>query len=111
MALVPLFNQHAGPLPISVKFKSPTDGGAGILVSGSLRSVNAPTLIGFEVLLDGHVIGKSVIWSNADNIHRATVPVLVKGPQDFNEHTLTLQVMNSNSIGDQNDYFTAVLSF
>ena len=111
MAMVPILDLHAGPLPVSVTFKSPSDGGAVILVSGSLRSVNAPTLIGFEIVIDGHVVGKSVIWSNADNVHRATVPVVVKAPQDFNQHTLSLQVMNANSIGDQNDYFTAVLDY
>jgi hypothetical protein len=111
MPMIPIFNQQGGPLPISAQFKSPTDVGAVIEVSGSLRSNGSPILIGFEVLIDGTVVGKSLIWSNADNVHRATVPVIVNAPKDYNSHKLTLQAMNSNSIGDQNDYFTAVLVY
>ena len=111
MPLVPILNLRGGPLPISVEYKSPTDGGAVIEVSGSLRSNGSPVLIGFQILIDGKVAGQSQIWSNADNVHRATVPVVVAAPQDFNSHTLTLQPMNNNSIGDQNDYFTATLIY
>jgi len=111
MAIMPILNLKSGPLPISAQFKSPTDGVAVIEVSGSLRSNGSPILIGFQILIDGHIVGASQIWSNADNVHRATVPVLVSAPKDFNSHTLTLQPMNSNSIGDQNDYFTAKLIY
>lgn len=111
MAMIPILNQHNGPLPISVNFKSPTDRGAMISVCGSLRSTGAPTLIGFQALVDGRVMATSHIWSNVDDIHRATVMVVFKGPEDFNSHTLTLQVLNNHSIGDQNDFFTALLDY
>jgi len=111
MPLIPILNQHSGPLPVSAQFKSPTDAGASIEVSGSVRSTGAPTLIGFQVLIDGKVVGQSNIWSNGDDIHRATVPVIVSTPQDFNPHTLTLQPLNTHSIGDVNDYFTAKLIY
>jgi hypothetical protein len=111
MSVIPILNSHNGPLPITVQFKSPTDGGAVIEVSGSLRSTGAAVLIGFDILIDGKHMAKSVIWSNADGIHRATVPVLLPAPEDFNPHTLTLQAMNTNSIGDVNDYFTAKLMY
>jgi len=112
MPIVPILNLKGGPLPISAQFKSPTDApGVYIEVSGSLRSTGSPVLIGFQVLIDNKVVGQSQIWSNSDNVHRATVPVLVTPPQDFNTHTLTLQNMNGNSIGDQNDYFTATLNY
>ena len=35
MATLAIFNSHAGPLPISAEFESPTNGGALIEVSGS----------------------------------------------------------------------------
>ena len=111
MLFQPILNSHAGPLPVSVQFKSPSNLGASIEVSGSLRSTGAPVLIGFQILIDGKAVGQSVIWSNGDNVHRATVPVIVSAPADFNNHTLTLQPMNGNSIGDQNDYFTAKLIY
>ncbi len=111
MAMIPIFNQHAGPLPLTATFKSPTDGGAIIYASGSLRSTKSPLLIGFQVLIDGHVVGTSQIWSNETNVHRATVPVIVTAPEDFKPHTLTLQAMNGDTVGDQNDYFTATLVF
>ena len=111
MPIVPIFNSQSGPLPISQQFKSPTDLGPLIEVSGSLRSTGSPVLIGFQILIDGKVIGQSQIWSNADDVHRATVPVIIKAPADFNNHTLTLQPMNTHSIGDQNDYFTAKLVY
>jgi hypothetical protein len=111
MPTLPIFNSHAGPLPISTEFKSPTNSGALIEVSGSLRSNGSPILIAFQILIDGKVVGQSQIWSNADNVHRATVPVIVKAPNDFDPHKLTLQSLNTNSIGDQNDYFTAKLVY
>ncbi len=111
MAMVPIFNNQTGPLPVKTTFKSPTDAGATITISGSLRSTGAPTLIGFKVLIDGKQQSVSHIWSNADDVHRATVPINIPAPKDFNPHTLTLEPLNSNSIGDQNDYFTAILDY
>jgi hypothetical protein len=112
MSMLAIFNSHSGPLPISTEFKSPTDSGAAFIeVSGSLRSNGSPLLIAFHILIDGKVVGQSQIWSNADNVHRATVPIIVQAPADFNPHKLTLQAMDSNSIGDQNDYFTAKLLY
>jgi hypothetical protein len=111
MPTIPIFNSHGGPLPISAEFKAPTDAGALIEVSGSLRSNGSPILIAFHILIDGKVVGQSQIWSNADNVHRATVPIIVKAPNDFSAHKLTLQSADGNSIGDQNDYFTAKLLY
>ena len=111
MATLTILNSQGGPLPISKEFKSPTDAGALIEVSGSLRSTGAPVLIGFRILIDGRSVGESRIWSNGDDVHRATVPVLVNAPKDFKPHVLTLDPMNGNSIGDQNDYFTAKLVY
>jgi hypothetical protein len=111
MPIIPILDLHNGPLPVSAQFKSPTDIGASIEVSGSLRSTQAPVLIGFNILIDGKVAGKSVIWSNGDDVHRATVPAIILAPADYNSHTLTLQSMNGNSIGDTNDYFTAKLIY
>jgi hypothetical protein len=111
MPVVPILNLKGGPLPVSGEFKSPTDTGAVIEVSGSLRSNGAPVLIAFQILIDSQQVGRSQIWSNADDVHRATVPALVAAPKDFNPHTLTLQPIDSNSIGDQNDYFTAKLIY
>ena len=111
MPIVPILNLKGGPLPITVDFKSPTDSGAFIEVSGSLRSTGAPILIGFQILIDGRVVGQSHVWSNANDVHRATVSGIVAVPEDFNIHKLTLQILNPNSIGDQNDYFTAKLIY
>lgn len=111
MPIVPILNVKGGPLPVSTQFKSPTDSGAVIEVSGSLRSTGSPVLIGFNILIDGNVVGKSQIWSNQDDVHRTTVPVLIPAPEDFNPHTLTLQAADTHSIGDQNDYFTANLTY
>jgi hypothetical protein len=111
MPTIPIFNSHGGPLPISAEFKSPSDTGTVIEVSGSLRSTGSPRLIAFHILIDGKVLGQSQIWSNADNVHRATVPMIVKAPSDFKPHNLTLQSADGNSIGDQNDYFTAKLIY
>ncbi|HLW77915.1 MAG TPA: hypothetical protein VKS01_13045 [Bryobacteraceae bacterium] len=111
MAMVPIWNGQPGPLPLKATFKSPTDAGATITVSGSLRSTGAPVITGFQILVDGNIVGVSHIWSNADNVHRATVPVNIPAPKDFKPHTLLLQPLNSNSIGDINDYFTAVLDY
>jgi hypothetical protein len=111
MPVLPLINQHAGPLPISITFKSPTDGLALIEVSGSVWSGTANVLTGIQVLIDGTVVGTAQIFSNNPSVHRAVVPILVKAPADFNQHKLTLQVANSNTVSDLNDFYTAVLAY
>ena len=111
MDIAPILNQHIGPLPITVNFKSPTDAGALIEVAGSVWSGTANVSIGIEVLIDNVVVGSAHIFSNNPSVHRAVIPVLVKAPADFNSHTLTLKPLNSNTVSDLNDYYMAKLIF
>jgi hypothetical protein len=111
MAIMPILNQYLGPMPISLTFTSPTDGEALIEVSGSVSAPNANVIIGIQVLIDGEPVGAAQIFSNNPNVHRVVVPVWVKAPPDFKQHTLTLQVLNRHTASDSDDFYNATLAY
>jgi hypothetical protein len=111
MGIIPILNQHQGALPITVSFKSPTNEGAYIQVSGSVSSVQSDVICGIQILIDGAVVGAAKIYSNNHTVHRAVVPVFVKAPDDFDPHDLTLAPLNDQSYGDHHDFYTAVLMY
>lgn len=111
MAIMPILDQYLGPMPISARFTSPTDGEAWIEVSGSVWSQTANVVIGIQVLIDETPVGAAQIFSTNPQVHRAVVPVLVKAPSDLERHTLTLQVLNGHTASDSNDFYNAKLAY
>jgi len=111
MALMPLLNQHAGPLPLSVNFKAPSDGPATLVVSGSVWCQTANQMIGISVQLDGHTIGQAVIFSNLQATHRAVVPTYIPVKLTYGEHKLTLVAANAHTTSDYNDVYSIALDF
>ena len=54
------------------------------LVSLREHPIWQPASHALQVLIDGKLVEQSQIWPNSDNVHRATVPVIVTAPNDFN---------------------------
>jgi hypothetical protein len=111
MSLLVLINQHAGPLPVSATFNSPTDAQSVLMVSGSVWSGHTDVMIGISVVLDGKPIGVAQIFSNTSSVHRAVVPTFIPVTLPQGAHTLAIVPLNSNTVTDLNDLFDAVLFF
>ena len=109
MQVLPIINQ-VGPLPLKAQFKSPMDGPAVLVVTGSLWSQTANTLLTMGVQLDGTSIGTAKIWSNGVATHRAFPALFLGVNLTYGDHVLTFTA-GANVISDLNDTFTASLIF
>ena len=110
MQVQTIINQP-GPLPIKVSFKSPLDGPALLVVTGSVWSNAANANLTVNVLLDNNQIGTAQIWSNGTGTHRAFPTLFLGFKLTYGEHVLTLKAGNGNVITDLNDPFNASLIF
>ena len=109
MQILPIINQ-VGPLPLKAQFQAPLDGPAVLVVTGSLWTQSANTLLTMNVQLDGTSIGTATIFSNGASTHR-TFPALFLGVNlTYGQHVLTF-TPGANTISDLNDTFTASLIF
>jgi hypothetical protein len=101
---------QAGPLPIIATFTAPGDEPMYLEVNGSVWTQSINEMIGIVVALDGTVVGKAQIFSNANATHRAVVPAYIQVTLTEGQHTLTLSADN-NTVSDYNDLYTAVLHY
>jgi hypothetical protein len=101
---------QAGPLPITVSFNAPGDEPMYLEVNGSVWTQSANEVIGIVVELDGSVIGKAQIFSNANATHRAVVPAYIEVTFTEGQYTLTLSA-DVNTVSDYNDFYAAVLHY
>jgi hypothetical protein len=99
-----------GALPITVNFNAVSDAPVVLEVNGSVWTMNANTMIGFQVAIDGAVVGKAQVFSNAASTHRPVVPAYVPLQLKFGQHSLTLSAL-SGTVSDVNDFYTAVLHY
>lgn len=109
MQILQIINQ-IGPLPLKGQFKSPMDGPALLVVTGSLWSQSVNTLLTVDVQLDGTSIGTAKIWSNGVATHRAFPTLFLPVNLTYAQHVLTL-TPGANVVSDLNDTFTAYLIF
>jgi hypothetical protein len=109
MQVLPIINQ-VGPLPLKAQFNAPLDGPALLVVTGSLWSQTANTLLTMSVAVDGTQIATAQIWSNGVSTHRAFPALFVGFNLTYGQHVLTL-TPGANVISDQNDFFNASLIF
>jgi hypothetical protein len=109
MQVLQIINQ-VGPLPINATFKTPVDGPAVFVVTGSLWSQAANALLQMAVTLDGQQIGRAQIWSNGVSTHRAMPALFIGASLTYGEHTLTL-TPGKNVISDLNDTFNVSLIY
>jgi hypothetical protein len=110
MQVLQVINQ-AGPLPIKGQFTAPLDGPALLVVTSTLWSGQANTLLQLNVILDGTQIGTAQLFSNASSTHR-TLPTLFIGfTLTSGQHTLMLSLAGSGVTSDGNDLFNASLIY
>lgn len=99
-----------GPLPLKAQFNAPLDGPALLVVTGSLWSTVANTMLQLSVALDGTVIAIGQLWSNGPNTHRVLPAIFINCNLTDGQHTLTLSG-GQNVISDLNDTFTASILY
>jgi hypothetical protein len=107
--LLQIINQ-SGPLPLKALFNAPLDGPATLVVSGSLWSTVANTLLQLKVALDGTQLATGQIFSNGPSTHRALPTLFIGFSLTAGRHTLSLSG-GANVIADQNDFFNASLLY
>ena len=111
MAFTQVVIQGAGPLPLSGNVTPVSNYPATIFVSGSAWSQTPNMPIGFEVLLDGNLVGKAQFFVNEASTHRTLVaPMLQLQFPDFNQHQITLQPLPGTTT-DQNDFFSVTVMY
>jgi hypothetical protein len=80
-------------------------------VNGSVWSQTANVIIGVGVNLDGQEVGHARIWSNGTGTHRTVVPAYIPIKLTQGQHTLTLFPDTTQTVSDQNDFYTVVLHY
>jgi hypothetical protein len=110
MQVLQIINQP-GPLPIKALFAAPLDGPALIVVTSSLWSGAANTMLQLYVALDGNQIATGQVFSNGASTHRVLPTLFIGVPLTYGQHTLTLTLGGANVTSDQNDFFNASILF
>ena len=107
---VQLILQQPGPLPITGTFNSIGDSPMYLEVNGSVWTMSPNVMTGIDIQIDGHSVGKAMIFSNGSSTHRAVVPAYIPVTLGPGPHRLTLAA-SSNTVSDSNDHFTAVIHY
>jgi hypothetical protein len=111
MAII-IVSQKPGPLspsPISVPFVAPSNGPFALMVSGSVWTRTANTMIGIQINLDGQALGSAQIFANTANTHMNVVPAAFAVKLSQGSHTVQLSPATSATASDENDFYTVVL--
>jgi hypothetical protein len=90
--------------------RSPLDGPAVLVVTGSLWTQSINTLLTMTVQLDGTSVGTAKIWSNGVSTHRTFPSFFLTVNLTYGQHVLTL-TPGASVLSDLNDTFTASLIF
>lgn len=109
MIMQPLMT-GAGPLPMKTTFKAQGDGDVIFYLSGSAWSQSAGSLV-IQLLLDGKVIGEMNGFTNEPTSHKTLVPVFIPTTLTYDNHTVEIQVGNSQTVTDLNDNFQVLLVY
>jgi hypothetical protein len=100
-----------GPLPITSAGFNTSGGTLMLFYSGSGYSNLAGRMIGMIVRLDGNIIDQTGIYANAAFTHLAFVPKQwVVTDIAAGSHTISLEVMNVNTLTDPNDIFEVMVT-
>src|SRR5687768_5281088 len=101
-----------GALPQKATFESPTDGNVVFVLSGTAWTLNAATLLGIDLFVDGNSIGGAVGYANNNSSHQALRTTLIPySGLTIGEHTITLGPSNPATVTDVNDYYQVVLLY
>ncbi len=111
----------AGALPISIQYAPLGSGTSTIFFSGSAYSESDNKTIGFQLKINGDVVGESLVFSDARKQHRATVPVMLNydipfvlskddlGNDQVNKVTIELVALEGTST-NEHDVFNLTIS-
>ncbi len=102
-----LTSNQTGGLPITVPFQVPLSGDVTIAFSGTAWTQTSNTVIGIDVLLDGVLLGRSLIYSNNASEHRALPTMFFATTLSEGPHKLTFVPTNGNTVSDVNDFYSA----
>jgi hypothetical protein len=110
MQALQIINQ-SGPLPIKAQFNAPLEGPALLIVTSSLWTSVANTMMQLFVTLDGTQIASGQTWSNGASTHRVLPTLFIGFNLTPGQHTLALTLGGSGVTSDLNDSFNASLIY
>jgi hypothetical protein len=110
MQVLQIINQP-GPLPLKAQFNAPLEGPALLVVTSSLWTSAANTMMHLFVSLDGTQIASGQTWSNGPATHRVLPTLFVGFNLTPGQHTLMLTLGGSGVVSDLNDFFSASLLY
>ena len=104
----------SGPLPLTANFTSPADGPVDVIVTSTAWTATQAGLIGIEVIIDGAVLGSTMLYANNTEMHM-TLPTLLATANltKLQGHTVGLAVAYNGpgTTTDGNDFFTVTLQY
>jgi hypothetical protein len=98
-------------LPIKAQFNAPLEGPALLIVTSSLWTSVANTMMQLFVTLDGTQIASGQTWSNGASTHRVLPTLFIGFNLTPGQHTLALTLGGSGVTSDLNDSFNASLMY
>jgi len=110
MQVLQIINQP-GPLPLKAQFNAPLNGPALLVVTSSLWTSTANTMMQLFVSLDGTQIATGQTWSNGPSTHRVLPTLFIGFTLTAGQHVLTLSLGGAGVTSDLNDSFNASLLY
>jgi hypothetical protein len=110
MQVLQIINQ-VGPLPLKGQFTAPLEGPALMVVTSSMWSTVANTLLQLSVTLDGTPIASGQLWSNGASTHRALPTLFISFNLTAGQHVVALTLAGNGVTSDLNDFFNASLIY
>lgn len=104
-----IYQGAPGSLPYQFEYTPNQDNPLVIQFSGSCYSGTANRMVGLQLSIGNDVIGKSQIYSNGNQTHRATVPA--SSVYKFHYGTpiaITVSAANGDTVFDTNDFISIV---
>ena len=101
-----------GQLPLSASFNSPVIGPVDFISTGTAWTAVGAGPIGMEILIDGQVISKSVMYANLQSDHM-TLPTSLGSLtlSSVGPHTVEIVAANGNTTTDVNDFFSVTIQY
>jgi hypothetical protein len=101
---------HAtGPLPLSEAFTPEADGPVVFIATGTAWSTSAPNKIGFEVSLNGAVIGSVTMFANQNSVHMTLPTLFMNATIPSNQPQKISITALDHTVTDFNDHFVVQL--
>ncbi len=103
--------QSAGPLPVAQIFTPAADGPVVFIVTATAWTQSAPGMIGYQLLLNGEVIGSCGMFANQNAVHMTLPTLCVNAMIPSNQPQKVAVVPVGTTVTDGNDFFSVQMLY